>query len=317
MDLKSLGEFGLIDIIKGNFTAPEGILGIGDDCAIIPKGDGNDFLVSTDMLVEGVHFLMEDADPYNIGWKSAAVNISDIAAMGGKPEGTFLAVALPKGTSVHAVEEFIRGYRDVSEEYSCPLLGGDTTSSPDRLCICVTAVGEISSGKARLRSYARPGDLVCTTGFLGDSGGGLRLILEKAPRDADAAELVSRHYLPRPRVREGIELSSTGGVHAMMDISDGIGSDIRHILRSSGTGALIDVGRLPLSPELRRCCDRNGWDPIRLAIEGGEDFELLFTVDPQSEKSLKTSHFVIGEITTDTNLVWNGSDKDYMGYRHF
>ena len=316
-DIKSLGEFGLIEQIKKNFSAPQGVTGIGDDCAIIPQRDGLDTLVSTDMLVEGSHFLMDDISPYQLGWKSAAVNISDIAGMGGQPTSTFLSFALPKGLSSEWIGEFVRGYREISDLFSTPLLGGDTTSSPDRLCINVTVLGQCPHGAARKRSDALEGDLICCTGYLGDSGGGLNVILKGAERDADALELIRRHYLPMPRVKEGLILSATPGVHAMMDISDGIGSDLRHILKASGKGAVIDTKSLPLSDELRRTCGRNGWDPVECATGGGEDYELLFTISPEAEKGLTIKHHVIGRITGGDTLEWAGSDEDYMGFRHF
>lgn len=317
MDLKQLGEFGLIDVIKSNFTVPEGMTGIGDDCAVIPEKSGLDTLVSTDMLIEGSHFLLDDITPYRLGWKSAAVNISDIAAMGGRPVASFLSFALPRTIEVGWMEEFIRGYREISDVYGCPLLGGDTTSSPDRLCISVTVLGRCDSGKARRRSDARSGDLICTTGNLGDSGTGLKVILEGAERDSDALALIERHYLPHPRVAEGLELAEEPGVHAVMDISDGIGSDLRHILKASGKGAEICVDALPMSDEMIRCCRRNGWDAVEIATGGGEDYELLFTVSPEAEKNLKCRHHAIGRITDGDTLVWKGGGRDYDGFKHF
>lgn len=328
MDLKSLGEFGLIEVIKKNFKTPEGILGIGDDCAVIPQHDGFETLVSTDMLVEGSHFLIDDIPPYNLGWKSAAVNISDIAAMGGRPTGTFLSIALPCDLKLLNMDEFIRGYRDISEKYSCPLLGGDTTSSPDRLSICVTIIGECPAGFSRKRSAAQAGDLICVTGFLGDSAGGLQIVLKRQAAgkgaensgrhaDADTDLLISRHYLPEPRVGEGIELAATEGVHAMMDISDGIGSDLRHILKASGRGAVVDINAVPVSDELKRTCRLIGADPLDLAISGGEDYELLFTISREAEKTLKVKHFTIGEITAAPGIIWKGGNKDYNGFTHF
>ncbi|MBP5721838.1 MAG: thiamine-phosphate kinase, partial [Bacteroidales bacterium] len=173
------GEFELIEWIKGQFEVPEGILSIGDDCAVLPQATGMETLVTTDMLVEGVHFLLEDIDPYSLGWKSAAVNISDIAGMGGRPVGTFLSTALPKDLDDEFLKGFIRGYKDMSDRFGCPLLGGDTTASKDKLCISVTVLGECEAGRSRKRSAAQPGDLICVTGPLGDSAAGLKVVLEK------------------------------------------------------------------------------------------------------------------------------------------
>lgn len=319
MDLSKQGEFGLIDGIRNGFRGvgnTDGVLGIGDDCAIIPQTDGMDTLVSTDMLVEGAHFLLDDVSAWQLGWKSAAVNISDIAAMGGKPIATFLSFALPKTLPQGWKEEFMDGYKAISERYGVALLGGDTTSSPSALCINVAVLGTCAHGTAKLRSAARPGQLICVTGTLGDSGAGLKTILEKRPRNP---YLISRHYEPTPRVEEGLELARTAGVGAMMDISDGIGMDLRHILEESGVSAEIDPGKLPLSRELLDACSAYGWDPVELATGGGEDYELLFTVDPEDEATLSVQHTVIGRITEggDHSIRWIGTDRDYLGFRHF
>ncbi len=316
MDIKELGEFGLIEEIKKGITLPEGVMGIGDDCAIIPQHTGKETLVSTDMLVEGSHFLPDKISPYLLGWKSAAVNISDIAAMGGKCTGSFLSFALPKGTGQEWIMEFLRGYKDISAQFDCPLLGGDTTSSPDRLCINVTVLGEAVSGTSIKRSNACVGDLICVTGTLGDSACGLKHILHNCDVDEDAKVLISKHYRPIPRVCEGIHLAQMGA-HAMMDISDGIGSDLRHIIKASGVGAEVNLSAIPLSEPMQRKCSQLGWDTLDLAISGGEDYELLFTLSPQQEEKLSIPHTVIGTITSGNSIIWVGGDKDYQGFRHF
>lgn len=316
MDLRELGEFGLIEEIKQGIEVPQGYLGIGDDCAVMPQKSGMDTLVSTDMLIEGTHFLMDDISAYRLGWKSAAVNISDIAAMGGRCTGSFLSFALPKGLGKEWTDEFFRGYKEISSLYGCPLLGGDTTSSPDRLCISVTVTGEAPAGKSVKRSNAAIGDLICVTGNLGDSGCGLKIILEGSGRDADAEKLIARHYLPMPRVKEGMEIAAAGA-SAMMDISDGIGSDLRHIIEASGVGAEIDTSMIPLSNELKSKCAEYGWDPLELAISGGEDYELLFTISEENAKKIDFNHFVIGKIISGDKIIWRGSERDYMGFRHF
>ena len=320
MKMQQLGEFGLIDRICKMTSVPDpSWVGIGDDCAVIPLSPetggapASDLLVSTDMLVEGTHFLMEDISPRQLGWKSAAVNISDIAAMGGKPIATFLSLALPKTLPEQWMQEFMEGYNGISEKYGAALLGGDTTCSPDRICINVAVLGTCPRGKARLRSAARPGDLVCVTGTLGDSAAGLRLIL--GGQKGAAPRLMDRHYTPTPRVEEGLALSCLPGVHAMMDISDGVGSDLRHILDESGVGARIDTGKLPISKELQALCSEKGWDPKELALSGGEDYELLFTMDPQETPDIP--YTVIGEITANPTVTWEGGSRDYMGYKHF
>ena len=312
--MPKIGEFELIDQIRKFATRPQSAtIGIGDDCAVIPQRDGLDTLVSTDMLIEGTHFLKEDITPSQLGWKSAAVNISDIAAMGGKPIATFLSLALPKSLPETWVQEFMEGYRDISQKYCVALLGGDTTCSPDRICINVAVLGTCPSGSAKLRSAARPGDLVCVTGTLGDSAAGLKLILSNDK--AASPQLVQKHYCPLPRVQEGLLLGGCPGVHAMMDISDGVGSDLRHILKESGVGAVIDTDSLPLSAELQSICREKGWDPKQLALSGGEDYELLFTMAPDEKPGIP--YTVIGRITKDPALVWKGSSRDFDGYQCF
>lgn len=315
--LSELGEFGLIGRIRDRFPAPDGVQGIGDDCAVLPQQDGRDTLVSADMLIEGTHFLRDDIPPYRLGWKSAAVNISDIAAMGGRPTATFLSIALPVDLEPCWVDEFLRGYAEISSQFGVALLGGDTTASPDRICINVTVLGQCPSGTACLRSAAREGDCICVTGPLGDSAAGLKAILDGVERDANVRFLIDRHYLPSPRVAEGLRLAATPGVHAMMDISDGIGSDLGHILEASGCGARIDVAALPLSPALRRVCERFGWDPVALATGGGEDYELLFTCTPEAEQALDLPHTVIGTVTAGTAIEWLGAGRSICGFDHF
>ncbi len=179
----------------------------------------------------------------------------------------------------------------------------------------MAVLGECPRGHARLRSSAVPGDLVCVTGPLGDSGGGLQVILKGVERDAAAGALVERHYRPVPRVREGQALAATEGVHAMMDISDGIASDLRHILKASRAGAEIFTKEIPLSEELRQVCASHGWDALELALTGGEDYELLFTMAPGTEPPVPCH--VIGRITAGRDISWLGADRDYIGYRHF
>ncbi len=318
MDIKALGEFGLIERIKevaGN--APEGVLGIGDDCAVLPQAGGMETLVSTDMLVEGTHFLRADIPARLLGWKSAAVNFSDIAAMGGRPVGSFLSLGLPNGLDSAWMDDFIAGYKECCDYCEAPLLGGDTTTSLSGICINVTVMGECKRGRSRLRSAALAGDLICVTGPLGASAAGLKVILERHDAEAgQAAEaLAARHYRPVPRIREGLALAATPGVHAMMDISDGVAPDLRHILKASGVGAEIRIADIPLSSQLLQVCALFNWDATELALTGGEDYELLFTMAQDAKPSIP--YYVIGRITDGRNLVWEGSDRDYIGFRHF
>ena len=320
------GEFEIIERIRQimeEVAVPEkGSMGIGDDCAVIEAG--GQIIVSTDMLVEGSHFLFSDIDPYDLGWKSAAVNISDIAAMGGAPVGTFLSLGLPKGLSDEWIDAFSRGYRDLSLRYGAKLLGGDTTSSPLGVVINVTVTGRIPEGSRLLkRSAAKPGDLIAVGGNLGDSGGGLKLILGSAERGEDEQILIKRHYRPIPQISLGQQLAANGKTHAAMDISDGLAGDLMHILKASGVDARVHLDKLPISDELRRCSLRYGWDSALLAATAGEDYVLLFTAAPDAE--LPEGCTVVGSIlerqTEQANIQWmrNGNPlrESLSGFTHF
>lgn len=307
------GEFELIDAIRERFRAPQGTLGIGDDCAVIPRGDGLVTLVSCDLLVEDVHFRLPQIPASELGWKSAAVNISDVAAMGGTPTAMFLGLSIPEGMDEGWFDSFFDGFKACSERFGTALLGGDTTASQGGLGISVTVLGQCPEGQEIRRDGARPGDLICVTGTLGDSAAGLRLLEEGLQLPQDAS-LINKHFHPVPRISDGLALR--GIASSMMDISDGVASDLRHILKASEAGATVDVSALPLSVELRNCCSRNGWDPVGIALEGGEDYELLFTVGPEKEKDLRVPHTVIGRIDAEKHLEWRGAGRDFLGFRH-
>lgn len=354
--IAALGEFDLIERIAAmGGSLPSGVVGIGDDCAVIPSKAGQDTLVSADMLIEDVHFRRDLTSAYDLGWKSAAVNVSDIAAMGGRPEATFLSFALPASLGDRWRLDFMKGYMELCSRYGVSLLGGDTTSSPDRLCINVTVMGTCPHGRAVRRNGAKVGDVICVTGTLGDSAAGLRLLLGFAsssaavssapaassaassaafaglsaassaaagPTDSDLDFLIRCHRLPVPMVEAGLELASLAGVHAMMDISDGVASDLRHILHASGVGAQVYLDCLPFSASLERVCLARSWDKYELALCGGEDYHLLFTADPATPlEKLRHACHIIGKITADPDsLEWIGGDgksADYIGFRHF
>ena len=318
--MKSRGEFGFIDYIKTNFPAPEDAIGIGDDCAVMPSGDG-ELLFSTDLLMEGVHFLRGESSAEDIGWKAAAVNLSDIAAMGGTPVATFLSIALPRDAQGDWAERFIEGYAQISRLYDVPLLGGDTTSSLRDIAVNVGILGRCPSGKRAMRSGAKPGETIYVTGHLGDSAGGLQAILKGIDRNDMVQTLIARHKRPVPRVNEGRALMDSGKVGAMMDISDGIASDLRHIMKASGVGAVVRLDRLPCSRQLLDVCKEHGWDIYELATSGGEDFELLLTGPEGLENELDIPLYPIGHITSGNELKWTidneEADQEFIGYKHF
>lgn len=314
------GEFGFIDFIRSHFPDHDGTIGIGDDCAVMPSGEG-ELLFSTDLLMEGVHFLRNESSPEDVGWKAAAVNMSDIAAMGGTPVATFLSIALPKDAQGEWAERFIKGYTDISRQYDVPLLGGDTTSSLRDIAVNVGVLGRCPSGRRLMRNGAKVGETIYVTGPLGDSAGGLQAILKGIERTDDVTRLICRHKRPIPRIEAGRILMESGKAGAMMDISDGIGSDLRHIMKASGVGAVIDLERLPLSPELVSVCKEQGWDIYEMATSGGEDFELMFTAPAGLENELDIAVYPIGKIVPGNELSWRFSneplDRDFDGYKHF
>ena len=322
VDKKMKGEFGFIDYIHRHFSeVPEGVVGIGDDCATI-GGEREDWLFSTDLVVEGVHFLRDKSTPEQVGWKSAAVNLSDIAAMGGEPVATFLSVALPKDAQGEWAERFVEGYAEISRLFGVPLLGGDTTSSLRDIAVNVGVLGRCESGKALMRSGARVGDTIFVTGTLGDSGAGLKALLGDVERTEEVEYLVEKHLHPMPRIAEGKKLLATGNVGAMMDISDGIASDLGHILRASGVGAEVDLERLPTSPQLARVCQREGWNKYELATSAGEDYELLLTAPEELAELVDFPLYPIGKIVEgEAPVEWyEGAQRvDFKskGFTHF
>ena len=318
--MKNRGEFGFIDMIRQRFDVPVGMLGIGDDCAVIPAGE-SEFIYSTDMLMEGVHFLRDAASPEDIGWKSLAVNLSDIAAMGGTPSATFLSIALPKDVQGEWAERFIDGYTELSKKFNVPLLGGDTTSSLRDIAINVGVLGCAPWGKSVKRSGAIVGQGIYVTGNLGDSAGGLHAILNSWEKTPEVESLIQCHIKPMPRIDEGQSLLNTGIVGAMMDISDGIASDLRHVLKASGVGAEVHLDRIPMSHNLKWACEKYGKNAYALAVGGGEDYELLFTAPVGIETIVDFPIYQIGEIIPGNSLIWmeNGDavDFDVQGFNHF
>lgn len=272
MKLAELGEFGLIDRIKAHVAAsPSVLLGIGDDAAALVPTQGFVTLITSDMLLEGVHFDLSFCDPRTLGRKSLSVNLSDVAAMGAHPRHFLLGVALPKDVPLEFMDGFMGGMLEQAERFGATLVGGDTCASKGGVAISVTALGEQRPELVLKRSGARPGDLVCVTGTVGDAAAGLNRLM----RGEREGFLVSRQLDPTPRVEAGIALAETGCVTAMIDVSDGVLQDLGHICEMSGVGARLELARLPLSDEyLSECAE----DPFALALSGGEDYELLFCI---------------------------------------
>lgn len=285
---------------------------IGDDCTVYPMGD-EALVMTTDMLVEDVHFLRGVSSAEEVGEKSLMVNISDVAAMGAKPVATLLSIALPESAQGEWAEKFMRGYYEASKREGVALVGGDTTASKDKIAINVVAIGRAPMANIKRRSAAKIGDIVAVTGKLGTSSKGLVDIMF-----GDLNTTAARaHRLGQARVAEGIWLGTRSEVHAMMDISDGIASDIKHIMEQSKVGAEIELKNIPTDYD------------IRYATTGGEDYELLMTVDGASfdtltkelYKATGTTLTAIGIITDSNNIEWLEEGKptelELKGFTHF
>lgn len=277
-------------MIRGRARAGGGVaVGIGDDCAVLDVTSGARLLATTDLLVEDVHFRRTYATPADVGWKSLAVNLSDIASMGGRPRWALVALAFPEATDAGDVEAFYDGALALATEHDVAIVGGDTSASPDGWIVNVTLLGE-ARHPALLRSSARVGDVIAVTGPLGASAAGLALLsMDRVPAGLDTASIetvTAAHLRPRPRVREGQWLADAGGVGGMIDLSDGLVTDLRHLTEESAVGARISLDGLPLSEAVRRVGAALDRDPITWATGGGEDYELLLTCRPDAFERL-------------------------------
>ena len=290
MKLREIGEFGLIARIKNSWpsSSPQVIQGIGDDAAVSSLGPGNDLVSTVDLLIEDVHFDLSFIDAYPLGRKSLAVNLSDLAAMGAAPRWLLISLALPSHLGVDFTDQFFAGMRAAAQPHGVSLIGGDTSSSPDRLFISLTLLGEGKKESLVFRRGAKPGDDLYVTGTLGDSLLGLhwaRSLKGRAPSQEEKF-LLERHLDPTPRLREGQVLAERRLARAMIDISDGLLSDLHHICEESQVGALIWADRIPQSPAFRSLVPASPGEEWKWALKGGEDYELLFSAPPEKAEEL-------------------------------
>jgi thiamine-monophosphate kinase len=272
------GEFALIEALRRRTGEPgrPWLLGIGDDAAVLRPSAGQDLVWTADALVEDVHFRWATSDAASLGAKCLAASLSDLAAMGARPLGCLLTLALPSDRDPR-LAGFWRGLLAAGRRSGCPLVGGDTVRAPAWM-LSLTALGQVPRGRALRRSGAKPGDRILVTGSLGASALGLALLERGAGRDPGASRFVRRHQRPEPPWQAGARLLRTGHASAAIDISDGLGQDLGHLLRESGVGADLELERLPLARGAAALCERQGLDPLALAYGGGEDYELLFCV---------------------------------------
>jgi len=279
---RDFGEFSFIDRISQHGLArAEGVLcSVGDDCAVLDRGDGSVQLLTTDLLVEDVHFRRDACRAPGLGHKLLAVNLSDIAAMGGSPCDAVVSLAVPADLEVEFAEDVYRGMHACARKHCVNIVGGDTTRSPGPLVMGLTLTGTMPLEAVCYRSGARPGDTVYVSGAIGDSAAGLRLALqhEAETENGDRDYLLDRHHRPEPRVGLGQRLAATAAVTAMIDLSDGVASDLLHVCTQSGVHAVITEEAIPLSAAFRSYCAEVGVQATELALTGGEDYELLFAV---------------------------------------
>jgi len=313
-------EHGLTREMRRAFGTGAGArVGSGDGCAGREPVAGRLLLATTDLLIEDVHFRRRYATPGDIGWKALAVNLSDIASMGGLPRWALVALACPPDITADGVVEFCSAMRELASAHGVTIVGGDTSTSPAGWIVNLTLVGE-TIANPKLRSGARPGDLIAVTGSLGRSAAGLAL-LEAAP--GERGDLVRAHLRPIPRVREGQALGAIEGVTAMIDLSDGLATDLGHIAEESGVGARIGLARLPVDEATRAAARRLSRDATSWATSGGEDYELLITLTPAAlgEAQHAVPLTVIGEVTSTGPVEFRAADGRpaavSAGFEHF
>jgi thiamine-monophosphate kinase len=280
-------------------------LGIGDDAALLRPQAGHELILTCDWFVEGTHFLRDKHPPDSVGWKCLARAVSDVAAMGGVPRCFLLSLAIPALHTGRWLDEFLSGLRRASRKFGCALAGGDTTERKEVL-INVTVAGEVQTGRAMLRSGARPGDLIYVSGNLGEAELGLQILRRMRlakPKDP----LLKKHLYPEPRLALGQLIARKRLASAMMDLSDGLSSDLPRLCAASGVGARLELAKIPRTRDVD-VPRKHGFNPLKLALHGGDDYELLFIVPLRRTNSLPSTFqglglTPIGSITQGSKLV--------------
>lgn len=330
MEIKEWGEDKWVHYLKEQFPSKTPTVGIGDDCAVIPDHPNKAWLVTTDALVEGVHFLKEQIPALDLGYKTIAVNVSDIAAMGGLPQYAFLTIALPKNVECQWACHVLQGMKMACQEWDIQLLGGDTVGSKRDLFLNLTLIGSADLHHIKYRHDAKPTDIICVTGYLGNAGAGLQALQDHIATTTNVQDLIQAHFHPYPHLQQGVWLASKSGVHAMMDISDGLDCDLKRLIKSSCCGAVIEASKLPFSKALVETSLDHQWDPLKFALTGGEDYCLLVTVSQESFPAIQSSFqekfgsplYAIGKMTDQIGQLdyhENGVliQLNYTNFDHF
>lgn len=310
-DVNKLGEFGLInhltkDVVKYQSST---IKAIGDDAAVIGIGEGKSMIISTDLMVEGIHFDLVYTPLAHLGYKAVIINLSDICAMNAKPSHITVSIAISNKYSVEALEELYKGINLACKLYEVDLVGGDTTSSPKGMTISVTAVGFADTNKISFRSGAKPGDIICATGDYGAAYIGLQILEREKQLFFDNPDLkpeleqnsyvLSRFLKPEARL-DAVRYFEKNNIvpTSMIDVSDGLASEVMHICNESNVGAFIEEGKVPINPDVEELALEFKMNPIVCALNGGEDYELLFTIDEKDLEKIRymPEVFILGEI---------------------
>ena len=330
-------EFEFIKALRERASTSSSVTGIGDDAAVFQTAAGKETVVTTDLLVEDIDFRRTTTPPYLLGHKALAVSLSDIAAMGARPRWSLISIGVPSDVwQTDFADRFYSGLFELANPYDVQLIGGDTSRTEEKIVIDSIVIGECLAGKAVKRSGASVGDQIFVTGSLGGAAAGLRLVergahlAEQNIQEEDSQKLdhvLLRHLRPEPRTGWGIVLGDERLATSMIDISDGLSSDLNHVCAASGVGALMDSSLLPIDHQVVELCGRRALDPLQLALHGGEDFELLFTVKPSDISRLPrkvdgTPITRIGEIRNNSEgvqiregtRVW---DLNPGGWKHF
>lgn len=325
-------EFEFIESLKaGAVNRADGVdLGIGDDAAVFAPGAGMRAVVSTDLLMEGIHFIWRPENAYYIGRKAIAVNLSDMAAMGAAPRHVFISLAKPAHVDFAGLEALHRGMQDMCRKFGVNILGGDTTSAQHDLVINVAIYGEGEPEKLITRDGGKPGDILLVTDNLGDARAGLKVLLENKPVMNEAERyLLQKHLDPKPNVAEGLFFAKSGLVSAMLDLSDGLSSDVRHLGNASGCGAVLWRNKLPLSNQLRAYAETGNLDAVETALAGGDDYFLLLAstadkvveLQAQFAKQFGRPLYAIGELTAQPGFYLQTAtglnELEALGWDHF
>jgi thiamine-monophosphate kinase len=322
-----LGEHALIQRITARLATPAWVVvGPGDDAAVVEPARGALDVLTTDVQVEGVHFDRRFVGADAIGHRALAVNLSDLAAMGARPRAALLSLVLPDALELAVVDGLLDGLLTLADAHRVAVVGGNISRSPGALMVDVTAVGTIRRRRILTRAGARPGDGIYVTGTIGDALVGLTSLQHGGSHTLAAQE---RRYLrPDPRVRAGLLLAGHRAASSCMDLSDGLADGLRQIAEASHVGMSIDAGALPIADEVRRWHQHQGHDAVAAALQGGDDYELLFTVRPAHQGRLRGVERTVGDlpitrigaVTNERRLVIRGADGDRElpeGFDHF